>query len=143
MKLFSTFIHLFFLMAHFGFIVLISYYFLGTVCLPQGDFSFGAELPEMYRHCKSQEDKDMTPLDFVTDHLVNIDGIFDTHCNGDKQKPHTPPPSPHHLIQTLLTFQAFTSHAFRPAAGIEKFSLSIVALYISGFCHKIFHPPVI
>ena len=41
----------------------------------------------MYKHCKSTEDKDMTPLDFITDHLINIDGIFDKHDNEDEQKP--------------------------------------------------------
>ena len=55
-----------------------------------GDFSMLNELPEMYSHCKATEDKDMTPLDFITDHLVNIDGLFDKHENGDKQKPHSP-----------------------------------------------------
>ena len=46
-----------------------------------GDFSMLNELPEMYSHCKATEDKDMTPLDFITDHLVNIDGLFDKHEN--------------------------------------------------------------
>ena len=55
------------------------------------------EIPEMYHHCKSTEDKDMTPLDFITDHLVNIDGLFDKHENGDEQKPHT------HQFKTFIT----------------------------------------
>ena len=61
------------------------------------------EIPEMYHHCKSTEDKDMTPLDFITDHLVNIDGLFDKHENGDEQKPHTPIQNVHHG-QTTISF---------------------------------------
>ena len=59
--------------------------------MPMGDFSSITDLPAMYRNCKATEDKDMTPLDFITDHLVDIDCIFDAHENGDEQKPHTPP----------------------------------------------------
>jgi len=32
----------------------------------------------------------MTMMDFITDHLINFDGIFDKHLNGDEQKPHKP-----------------------------------------------------
>ena len=141
-QIFCTFIPEILSVVRTGIILLLSYYLLGTVCLPLGNFSFGNDLPEMYRHCKAHEDKDMTPLDFVTDHLVNIDGIFDKHCNGDRQKPHSPPPSQHHPIQIVITFQPFTSHSFRPVAVTEKQPLSTETLYNSGFYHKIFHPPV-
>ncbi|MBX7094726.1 MAG: hypothetical protein K1X56_08400 [Flavobacteriales bacterium] len=68
--------------------LLLSFYSLGVFLLPKGDFSYLAELPEMYHHCKSQEDKDMTWVDFISDHLINFDGIFDAHNHGDEQKPH-------------------------------------------------------
>ena len=32
----------------------------------------------------------MTPFDFIKDHLINIDGLFDKHEDGDDQKPHSP-----------------------------------------------------
>ena len=67
-----------------------TYYFFETFCLPQGDFSVIADLPKMYQHCKATEDKDMTPFDFIKDHLINIDGLFDKHEDGDDQKPHSP-----------------------------------------------------
>ena len=44
----------------------------------------------MYAHCKTTEDKDLSVLDFISDHLINIDGLFDAHNNGDHQKPHKP-----------------------------------------------------
>ncbi|MEO8085734.1 MAG: hypothetical protein ABI763_02880, partial [Bacteroidota bacterium] len=62
-------------MARFISILILSYYVAVNLCLPQGDFSAVVDLPQMYRHCKSTENKDMTPFDFVTDHLINIDGL--------------------------------------------------------------------
>jgi hypothetical protein len=67
---------------------LISFFCFGTIFLPNGDFSVLKEMPEMYQNCKQTEDKDMTFVDFITDHLINIDGCFDNHDKGDQQKPH-------------------------------------------------------
>lgn len=66
------------------------YFLLGQMLLPNGDFSVLPDLPAMYAHCKTTEDKDLSVLDFITDHLINIDGLFDAHNNGDQQKPHKP-----------------------------------------------------
>ena len=66
----------------------IMFFCFGTILLPNGDFSIIKELPEMYHNCKQTEDQDMTFVDFITDHLVNIDGCFDNHDKGDQQKPH-------------------------------------------------------
>lgn len=63
----------------------------------------------MYQHCKSTEDCDMNIVDFVTDHLLNIDGIFDDHNHGDKQKPHKNPVFKHHIpIQIAIIENQFT-----------------------------------
>ena len=59
----------------------------------------------MYQHCKATEDKDMTPVDFITDHLLNIDGLFDKHENGDPQKPHHPIQN-NHYGQTIFSLTA-------------------------------------
>lgn len=72
----------------FSVIFLTGYFLFGSLCLPNGDFSYIVDLPDMYRHCKAAEDHDMGPIDFLTDHLINIDGVFDKHTNGDHQKPH-------------------------------------------------------
>jgi hypothetical protein len=107
-----------------------------------GDFSFGGELAAMYHHCKVHEDKDLTPFDFVTDHLLQIDGMFDKHCNGDRQKPHTPPPLQHHPVQNVISFEPGTSQSFRPVFVIENQPIFGELLYNSGFFIKIFHPPL-
>jgi len=108
-----------------------------------GDFSMLKDIPEMYRHCKATEDKDMTPLDFITDHLVNIDGLFDKHENGDDQKPHTPIQNQHHGQTTIsfATYFSFSTIHFQikevnPSISSDNFSPSD---YIS----KIFRPPIV
>lgn len=95
-----------------AFFVLV-YYALGQLILPCGDFSILPDLPKMYARCKAMEDHDMTPFDFVTDHLVNIDGLFDAHDNGDEQKPHQPFPLQHHQFQVPYCLPA------TPEASLE------------------------
>ena len=84
----------------------------------------------------------MTPIEFVTDHLLNIDGMFDCHQNGDAQKPHQPLQH-NHPIQTVCSFITiynvnYTEIIVRqitPTAHKTDFTLSD---YIS----KIFRPPI-
>src|SRR5437868_5797201 len=98
-----------------------------------GDFSALKDLPGMYRHCKATEDKDMTPLDFLTDHLVNIDGIFDKHDHGDAQRPHNPPPTNYAPMQIfcLMTF----SHVnfIKPLEEVE-----LTINYTDNYCNSDF-----
>lgn len=82
-------------------IFMLAYFALGNLILPMGDFSVLPDLPSMYTHCKATEHHDMNPFDFITDHLVNIDGFFDAHGNGDEQKPHHPFPFHHWPVQNL------------------------------------------
>lgn len=67
-----------------------AHFFLGGILLPQGNFDTITQLPEMYRHCRATEDRDMDLLDFITDHLLDIDSHFDPHGEGDDQKSHQP-----------------------------------------------------
>lgn len=83
-------------------IFLLIYYTFGSLILPEGNFSFLTELPKMYAHCKEFEDKDMNFIDFITDHLINIDGLFDAHNNGDEQKPHSPQPHQNFVYATVF-----------------------------------------
>jgi len=126
-------------------IALLFYYAIGTLCLPMGDFSILPTLPEMYQHCKATEDSDMTPLDFVTDHLINVDGIFDNHDNGDDQKPHQP------FHYQNLTLQLFTPIV--PEFSIPNKTLvftdkkSIIAStdvnFTSDYTSEKFRPPIV
>lgn len=78
-----------------GLFFLSLYYLSGNILL-QGNFAALQELPDMYAQCKTEEDPDMNLFDFVTDHLLNLDGLFDAHGDDDHQKPHQPVPFHHH-----------------------------------------------
>jgi len=122
--------------------LLLFYYLFGTFCLPIGDFSSITMLPEMYIHCKQTEDKDMTPLDFVTDHLVNIDALFDQHSNGDEQKPHSPVRVHHvslELIPLVQPAKILPSNPFIEKTPISRFNEHSAQ---SGHPSSVFRPPI-
>jgi hypothetical protein len=125
------------------YIFLFAFYTFGTLCLPLGDFSLLGEIPEMYSHCKATEDNDMTPIDFITDHLLNIDGIFDKHNHGDEQKPHKPIQS-HHPIQTTISFINYVDFSINKFYCFEeKPSIHSMELILSDYITKIFRPPIV
>ncbi len=109
-----------------------------------GNFSILTDHPEMYRHCKTKEDKDMSIFDFVTDHLLNLDGIFDKHDNGDEQKPHNPFQTQSHSQITLfhfiptITFKTGILNNMEP----KKIIYSPETLLVSHYTSKVFHPPI-
>ena len=128
-------------------IFLLIYYTFGTICLPMSDFSTLSDLPKMYEHCKSTEDKDMTVIDFVTDHLVNIDSIFDNHDNGDEQKPHkTVDFTVHHTVcqmfQEIKTIE-FKNNIQFVAHNQIKISNYKNSLYSFNIMASIFRPPIV
>ena len=124
-------------------IFLLAFYSFGTFCLPMGDFSMLQDIPEMYRHCKATEDKDMTAIDFVTDHLLNIDGIFDKHEQGDEQKPHQPNPS-QHQGQTTFSFVSFFSFSITNFHKVEAKPIIPTVFFLpSDYITKIFRPPIV
>jgi hypothetical protein len=125
---------------------LIIFYSLGTVFLPMGDFSAIGDLPKMYQHCKATEDKDMTPMDFITDHLINIDGMFDKHQNRDEQKPHKPfEYSIHYPISQFIQefrYYDFKNHKTFVSSDQIKISNYKNTLYSYKVISAIFRPPI-
>jgi hypothetical protein len=107
-----------------------------------GDFSMLEDIREMYRHCKATEDKDMTAVDFVTDHLLNIDGVFDKHENGDNQKPHSPIQFQHHAQSTFILITEFSYPIAKYFPVNLKPSSHLVNFHTSGYIAKFFHPPI-
>jgi hypothetical protein len=107
-----------------------------------GDFSIIADIPQMYNHCKTVEDKDMTPIEFITDHLLNIDGMFDCHQNGDTQKPHQPLQH-NHPTQTVCSFITIYSITYTEIieSKIEPI-LYKTDFTLSNYTAKIFRPPI-
>lgn len=106
------------------------------------DFSVLADLPQMYRHCKATEDKDMNVVDFITDHLINIDGAFDAHDSGDEQKPHSPFQFNNTLQQVLfIVFPSFVSFS-EAEMKVQTTFYAFENFYYSDFFSKVFRPPI-
>ncbi len=122
------------------------YFLLGQMFLPNGDFSVLPDLPVMYAHCKATEDKDLSVLDFITDHLINIDGLFDAH-NNDEQKPHKPF-NFNHLSNGLILISQVNKPEiirFKNVVAIEtadELPHSKQHFYQSNFLSSIFRPPI-
>jgi hypothetical protein len=121
-------------------ILLISIYYLsGVVLMPNGDLARLTDVPEMYNSCLN-EDEDMDAFDFITDHLVNVDCIFDKHIN-DEQKPHKPIDKVLKDPAPLYYMSDFYVMITSPSANIQIEN----SVYHSGICHEIaneiFKPP--
>lgn len=124
-------------------IFILVFYTFGTLCLPLGDFSTLQDIPDMYVHCKATEDKDMTPLDFFTDHLVNIDGVFDQHNKGDKQKSHQSKQIQHRGHQPIFVASRFTFAVKQIIPNQINPSMPFYNIIPSDYISKIFRPPII
>lgn len=126
-------------------IVLVIYYTFGTILLPMSDFSIIANLPTMYANCKATEDKDMTALDFITDHLINIDSLFDKHNHGDEQKPHKSTNGTCNHTSNAF-FQEINTVQFKKAKSLIPNAVPITnyedALYFHNPIFSIFRPPI-
>jgi len=127
------------------FITLFGFYFLlGAVCLPGGNFALVGQLPKMYAECKAHEDKDMNLIDFVTDHLICIDAIFDSHQGNDEQKPHEANLAGNQNFQPLF-FQIFNCQL--PLNMPEILNNKIFPIWENQYvfeCLKVcFRPPVV
>ena len=100
----------------------------------------------MYNNCKEYEHHDMTPLDFITDHLINIDGLFDKHDNGDEQKPHKNIDFTFSNFTATLFFQEVNTFEFKSIKVTIENSIVISnykkAIYTFNHTLSIFRPPI-
>ena len=129
-------------------IFLLIYYAFGNLLLPNGDFSTLPDLPKMYQHCKQTEDIDMTPLDFITDHLINIDCFFDDHADDDDQKPHQPYAAHQDTFQIqycLIPLPTIVQCEQKIISQILKNTLPTFQKHApkSMYLGSIFHPPIL
>ena len=83
----------------------------------------------------------MTPVDFITDHLVNIDCLFDKHENGDSQKPHTPISLTHKQTQTFFLTQVPSIREVLVSVTVIKSAFFYQCSYSFNFPSYTFHPP--
>ena len=125
------------------FFILTSIYFLtGTLLLPQGDFSALSQLRGMYNHCKTIEDPEMNVMDFVTEHLINLEGAEDNDGPGEHELPHNP--IPFHTSTTSFFYcinePGIVSFKMEQAVVLQQAQYQ--SPYFSRLnTHKIFQPP--
>jgi hypothetical protein len=121
-------------------IISLFYFVTGAVILPSGDFSMLPQLPEMYAHCKANEDKDMNVLDFITDHLLNWDMVFDQHTQ-DEQKPHQQ--NFHPTLTVFLFATYFPEVDFDIAKAFQSQKITFVnKSYGLETDKRLFRPPI-
>ena len=122
--------------------LLLCFYASGMLCLPMGDFSYMRIIPDMYNHCKLTEDKDMNTLDFITDHLINIDSLFDQHAGGDEQKPHQPLQNQHRILLSNY-FQPKAELSIEPISFSKKrYNFNLDDTLPLDYTSDIFRPPI-
>jgi len=97
----------------------------------------------MYEHCKATEAEDMTPLDFLTDHLINIDGLFEKHDKGDQQKPHSPIQFHHSFAPIVFLTQQFKFSFKKPLAVKCNAPIYTDRFYYSDYNPFVFRPPIV
>jgi hypothetical protein len=121
-------------------IILLPCFLISVLFLPEGDFSLLTQLPALYQHCKATEDPDMDFIDFITDHLINIDGIFDKHLAGDDQKPHQP--FQFRFLQHNISYVAGNLFFIStPSSVFKKSKCTKGKSFYSKYIVYIFHPP--
>ncbi|MGA9639084.1 hypothetical protein [Flavobacterium sp.] len=136
------------LVKHFFNAFLLLYYTFGVICLPMGDFSTMAHLSEMYSHCKETEDPNLTVFDFVGEHLMNLDMIFEAHESedDDDDKPHQVVTFESHTQTTPLTEKMFVFEFKNNTPFIPYYEKEAITFknqfyfYTPNF--SIFRPPI-
>jgi len=116
-------------------------FFISTVSVPESDFALLPQLPALYHHCKETEDEDMSFVDFVTDHLININDIFNTHDTNDSQRPHQPFQFEH--LQHIVAYEPVYSNlnVATPSLRCESIHVSKTDSLHSDYISYLFHPP--
>ena len=113
---------------------------------PMCDFSMVKDIPQMYQHCKATEDKDLTAFDFITDHLIDFDCIFDSHDENNEQKSHQSNIN-HRLTFTVqlnttpTTIVIVQKQAIAIAKNTPNFFYSNNYSFTHSLC--VFRPPIV
>jgi hypothetical protein len=122
---------------------LLFYFLCGTMFLPEGDFSTLPDLPKMYTNCKTAEDPDMNLPDFITEHLLGVDGLFGQADNDDpNEKPHQPVQFHHQFMQFNFVARQFNIELNQPQLAEKKRPALMDEVYLSDYRASVFRPPI-
>jgi len=125
--------------------MLLSFYTLGTLLCPLGDFAYLDHLPEMYAQCAG-EDPDMDVADFIFEHMMNLEDVMN-HFENETEE-HEKPHQPFQQVQLTQQIIAITAPVrFEPV--LKQVSLYEKVAYPayneqfmpSSYLSEVFHPP--
>ena len=123
---------------------------LGNLSQPTG-YMQSLNLWEMYAQC-SGEDPDITPADFVFEHLLNLEDFMHfLEGEDDDAEKGERPHEPYHLAVTTIQFVAsipkpiVADIPFYKEFLTEKINYPLPGenFYHCHFCADIFHPPIV
>ncbi len=123
-------------------IILLAYFLTGTMFLPIGDFSTLPDLPRMYADCKKLEDTDMDLTDFVTGHLLQVDGLFGNDKPELDEKPHQPVQFHHQFVQINFSAKRVKIEVAPPLILAMPFISRSKDTHLSGYTVSVFRPPM-
>lgn len=128
-------------------ILLLIYYSFGVICLPMGDFSKVGDLSAMYDRCKI-EYPDITPADFVFEHLLNLGNIiesFEHHNNtGKKELPHHPYHFHINSLKIVCNVTQLPKIDFKKEEIVVSNFAGLTETFTpSGYSNNVFRPPII
>ena len=128
-------------------ILLLSFYSIGTVLCPLGDFRYMQHFNEMYDQC-AEEDPDINIADFVFEHLMNLEDVIAQFENEteENEKPHQPFQQVQ-VMQQVVVMNASFRFECSPKVIISKED-TVYPIYNDGhtpahYLSEIFHPPIV
>jgi hypothetical protein len=112
-----------------------------------GDFAMLKDLPEMYRHCKATEDKDLNVFEFLTEHVSPIGQLME----GTEHESEEDGDKPHEPIQSISCGQTIDFVVSQFSFSITQFFRIDVKVhpihndtfFASDYISKIFRPPIV
>jgi hypothetical protein len=122
------------------------YYSLGNLLFPTGNLSYSLNLHEMYQQC-SLEDTDITPLDFVFEHLLNLEDVIAHFGHEENEdKPHQPSLTINPATSVALAVNRLTPVISAPRYyGYEKSRFPVLRKIFlpAAPASEIFRPPIV
>ena len=111
--------------------------------LPEGDFSTLPDLPKMYTNCKAAEDPDMDLPDFITEHLLEVDGLFGQWAPDEpNEKPHQPVQFHHQFVPITFVARHLKIELNQPLVAETKQPRLVNEVYLSDYSAAVFRPPI-
>jgi len=126
-------------------ILLLCYFMAGTMFLPEGDFATLPDLPQMYADCKNLEDPDMDLPDFITEHLLEINGlagVFGQKADEPDEKPHQPVQFHHQFMQISFASRQMKIEMQQPVVVTQRLLPGTNDVYLTGYTVSVFRPPI-